>query len=72
MGVSVQEDGTKKKTVPFPYDPALVAKVKTIPGYRWNHDKKQLGFPNTNGTLGKILKTFEDEEIHLDPALKGE
>jgi hypothetical protein len=49
----------------------LVGKVKTIPGHRWHPDKKYWSFPNTNGTLEKILKAFEGEKIHIDPAIQG-
>lgn len=55
----------------LPYDPQLVAKVKTIPFHRWYPEGKYWSFPNTNGTLEKILKVFESEEIHLDPVLQN-
>jgi len=32
--------------VSFPYDPLLVAKVKTIEGRRWHPAKKHWSFPN--------------------------
>lgn len=54
----------------FPYDPLLVAKVKTIHGRRWHPEEKHCSFPKLEGMLEKILKVFEDEDIHLDPALK--
>lgn len=57
--------------VSFPYDPNLVAKVRIIDGRKWHKDKKYRTFPNTDGTLEKILEVFEGEEIHIDPALKG-
>lgn len=56
--------------VSFPYAPELVEKVKTIEGRRWNKDKKYWSFPNTDGTLEKILEVFKDEEIHITPALQ--
>ncbi|MDI6801519.1 MAG: hypothetical protein QMD01_05640 [Thermodesulfovibrionales bacterium] len=62
-----KDDG--RITVAFPYNPEFVTKVKTISGHRWNPDKKHWSFPNTDGTLEKILKVFDREEIHIDAAL---
>ena len=45
--------------------------VKSIEGHRWHPDKKYWSFTSSDGTLKKILKAFENEEIHLDPVLKG-
>jgi hypothetical protein len=59
-------------TVAFRYNPQLVEKAKTISGHRWHPDEKSWSFRNTDGTLEKILKVFEGEEIHLDPALQAE
>jgi integron integrase len=51
-------------TVAFPYDPLLVAKVKTIGGYKWHPDKKYWSFPNSDEILNKILKVFGQEQVH--------
>jgi hypothetical protein len=42
--------------VSFPYDPLLVARVKTIDGRRWHLAEKYWSLPNAVGTLEKILK----------------
>jgi len=52
------------------YNPKFITKVKSIESHRWHPDKKYWSFPNTNGTLEKILKVFGSEDIHLDPALQ--
>jgi len=57
--------------VAFRYDPEFVEKIKTIPGHRWHPEEKHWSFPNSDGTLGKILEVFEGEDIHIDPALQG-
>jgi len=67
IGKNIQEG---EIVVSFSYDPKFVAKVKTIEGHRWHPDKKYWIFPNSNGTLEKILKAFEGEEIHIDTALQ--
>lgn len=59
-------------TVSFPYDPLLVATTKTVPGHRWRPAERYWSFPNSNGTLQKILEAFQGVEIHMDPALQTE
>ena len=54
----------------FRYSPEFVEKIKTIPNHRWHPAEKYWGFLNRNGTLEKILKTFEGEEIQIDPSLQ--
>ncbi len=59
MGVNISRDAAGRITVAFRYNPQLVAKVKTVEGRRWHKDRKCWSFPNTDGTLEKILKVFE-------------
>jgi len=56
--------------VTFPYSLLLVEKIKTIPCHKWHPDKKYWSFPNSNGTLEKILEVFEGEKIYIDSSLK--
>jgi len=49
-----------------------VQKVKTIDERRWHKDKKYWSFPNSDGTLEKILEVFKGEEIHLEPPLQAD
>jgi len=69
-GITIGKDSSGKITVAFRYDPDLVEKTKTVPGHRWHPDKKHWSFPDSDGTLEKILKTFEGEDIQIDPALQ--
>ncbi len=45
-------------TVSFRYDPQRGEKVKTIHGRKWHPEEKHWSFPNTDGTLEKILDVF--------------
>ena len=54
----------------FRYNPEFVEKIKTIQGHRWNPKEKLWNFPDSDGTLDKILKVFEGEEIQIDPSLQ--
>ena len=54
--VTVSKDDSGMITVIFQYDPLRVEKVRTINGRKWNNDKKYWSFPNTDGTLEKILE----------------
>jgi integron integrase len=71
LGVIVSKDNTGNITVAFKYDPLFVEKVKTIPGHKWNPDKKYWSFPNSNQILNQILSAFNGEEIDIDPSLKA-
>mgnify|MGYP005831492309 CR=1 FL=1 len=66
--ISKTNDGGIK--VSFPYNTSSIVKIKVINGFRWHPKEKHWSFPDKNGTLEKILKVFEGEEIHLDPALQ--
>jgi len=48
----------------------LLKRSKPIDGRKWHRDEKYWSFPSSDGTLEKILRVFEGEEIHLDPALQ--
>lgn len=54
----------------FAYNPIFVEKVKIIKGHKWHPESKHWSFPNTNGTLEKILKVFGGEKIHIDSTLQ--
>ena len=69
--VIVSKNDSDRITVSFRYDPLRIEKIKTIHGRKWHKDEKYWSFPNTDGTLEKILEVFKDEEIHIDPALQA-
>jgi len=57
--------------VAFSYNPDFVQKVKTIEGHQWHPEGRYRSFPNTNGTVEKIIKVFEGEKINIDPDLQA-
>lgn len=69
--IKIEKENDGQMPLIFPYDSQDEAKVKNIPFHRWHPDKKYWSFPDTEGTLKKILKVFEDEENHLNPCLQG-
>ncbi len=71
QNVKVSSLGQNKIAVSFSYNTDFVQKVKSIKGHKWNAKGKYWGFPNTNGTLEKILEVFQGQEINLDPALQN-
>lgn len=57
-------------TVKLPYNPAYIAKVKDIKGYRWHSENKYWSFPSDNGTLKEILLLFRGKKVRLDRSLR--
>jgi len=43
-----------------------------VEGRKWHKDKKYWSFPDTDGKLEEILKSFEGEEVRVDSALQTE
>lgn len=60
--------------ISFPYDPALVAKVKVIQGRRWHPKKRYWGLPYSDNVLERVLSTFGGDGMHvnIDPALQSQ
>jgi hypothetical protein len=69
--IRISNDPSGRIVVSFPYDPLLVAKVKTIDGRRWHPVEKHWNFPNRDDILEKIIKVFGENEVQISPALKG-
>ena len=65
-GINISENKISQIILTSPDDPLLVAEDKSIPNHRWHPVEKLWNFPNTDGTLEKILKVFGDKAIHLD------
>jgi integrase/recombinase XerD len=70
--ISFSKNDLGSITVAFKYDPLFVEKVKNIEGRKWHKDEKYWSFPNTDGTLKKILEVFEEEKIHIDSQLQAD
>lgn len=54
----------------FSYDPALIAKIKTIEGRRWDPLDKHWTVPLTSGILDALTKLFAPEPLVVDSALQ--
>ncbi len=72
LKIKILKDRENNLIVSFPYNPQFVEKIKTIRGHRWHPEEKYWSFPNSNGTLEKILELFEGEKIYIDPAIQFE
>jgi len=70
VGVSLSKDNAGSLTVAFKYNPFFVEKVKTIPGHKWNQEKKCWSFPNSKQILDAIISTFAGEDLNIDPTLQ--
>lgn len=57
VGIDIIDE--RKIILKFPFDRAHVAKVKTLPMYSWDKDKKQWTFPYTPAIKDEIVHYFE-------------
>jgi hypothetical protein len=61
--IQVSKDLSGRIIVSFPYDPLLVAKVKTIDGRRWHPAEKHWGFQScihvSTKSIGKIKSPLD-------------
>lgn len=53
----------------FPYTSERVAKIKTVPGRRWDFRNKHWHVPHTEKMIETLQAVFEGETIIIDPAL---
>lgn len=60
MTVEIRPRG-KQIVVTFPYDAALVAKVKSVPGHRWNPEGKYWYFPKSKEVQEQLRAVFGEE-----------
>lgn len=56
-----------KIAVRLPYDPGLIAKIRTVQGHWWHHLMKYWTVPQTEGALEGLLTLFAGKRVHLDP-----
>jgi len=70
QSIKISKNPSGRITVAFSYNPVYIEKVKAIKGYKWHLKEKYWSFSYSDETLGKILKAFEGQEIHVDPALQ--
>ncbi len=69
--IKIQKCTDNRMQVNMPFNPVFVERIKAIQGRRWHSEGRYWSFPNTNGTLEKILEVFQGQEINLDPALQN-
>ena len=69
--IHISNDLSGRIIVSFAYDSLLVSKVKVIDGRRWHPVERHWSFPNRENIFEKILKVFADNEVQIDPVLKG-
>ncbi len=67
QNVKAPSVGQNRISVSSSDNPNFVQRVKFIKGYKYHPEGRCWSFPNTNGTLEKILKVFEGETICYRP-----
>lgn len=68
--IKIGKDAAGRITVSFPYNPALITKIKSIEGYRWHREEKRWSVPHSE--LERLLSIFDGEDVDIEPALHFE
>jgi integron integrase len=68
--ITISADTPERIKVTFPYDPEIVAKVKTVAHRMWHPEEKCWSFPCEKPVLDEILAALAGEEIYVDPSLQ--
>ena len=69
--IKISEMANGRIGVTFAYNPAYIAKIKTIRGYIWHPEKKCWSFPSDDDILEKMISVFDGEKIEVDPAFRS-
>jgi integron integrase len=67
--IHISSDNQGRIRVTFPYNPDVVAKLKTVRTRQWHPDGKYWSFPYSKPVLNEILSALAGEEIDIDPSL---
>jgi hypothetical protein len=67
--IKITPDIPGRIKVTFPYNPGVVAKVKTVKARRWHADEKYWSFPDSKPVLNEILSALAGEALDIDPSL---
>ncbi|MDR7486728.1 MAG: integron integrase [Armatimonadota bacterium] len=68
--IRIEPGDTDRLVVRLPYSPEGVAKIKTIPGRRWDPDGTYWTIPHTDGALARLRALFGGNPVEVDPALR--
>jgi integron integrase len=67
--IKITPDIPGRIKVTFPYNPGVVAKVKTVKTRKWHADEKYWSFPDSKPVLKEILSALAGETLDIDPTL---
>ena len=67
--IKITPDTPGRVKVTFPYNPGIVAKVKTVKARKWHADEKYWSFPDSKPVLKEILSALDGEALDIDPSL---
>jgi integron integrase len=67
--IKISPDTPGRVKVTFPYNPEVVAKVKTVKARRWHAEEKYWSFPDSKPILNEILAALAGEALDIDASL---
>lgn len=76
---NIEHEGKKRLALSFEYNSKLIARIKTIEGYKYSGSKKLWHYPNTEETLNAIKQNLQgvatiivEEKLEVPPTLSDE
>lgn len=69
--IKISSDASGTIRVTFPYNPDVVAKLRTVKTRRWHPDGKYWSFEHSKAVLDEILSALAGEEVEIDPSLQA-
>ncbi len=63
--IIIEKGGLENVILRVPYDQALLKKIRTIKGRRWQSEEKYWTIPWTEGIVQQLVKLFSPESVQI-------
>lgn len=67
--VKIRPGASGRITVSFPYDPEVVARLRTVKTRKWHPDGRYWSFEHSKPILDEIVSALAGQELDIDPSL---
>jgi hypothetical protein len=67
--IKITPDTPGRIKVTFPYNPGIVARIRTVKTRRWHPEEKYWNFSRSEPVIQEIFSMLSGEKIDIDPSL---